>query len=169
MNDLQLLSLRATGLFSLLRDNSLIRNISIEQIAELVPDKPTFIFNTLKELQDAGVLLKNKENLYEVVTRGTIFENLKITPRKLEDRIYDLFSDDRTYSLIAWFLTESGLDFTTEKSLKDRVRSEYDAAGVVKLFEDNIIFASYYETVSKNPGKLLTMADVLESLNSRNK
>lgn len=165
------LSLRARGLLSLIQSIRSGDTVTVPTILEHISgtsqhikETPKYVYHIIDELVEVGALSRTGDNEYRVCVLSNDVENYQ---EPLSVRINRLFRGDRVYDLVAWFLDAEGLEFNNDKALIKRVRSEYDSAKVVQFWENEIIFASYAEVLSKNPDKILTMADVLECLNNR--
>jgi hypothetical protein len=152
------LSLRARGALDIIHENP-SQYITHTSLSEFVTDTEKYIDNTLHELVTAGILEVNNGR-FSLVQK-------KPDDNSLEARIYKYYPDNRVYSLIAWFLDKSVIDYTSDRSLRDRVETEQVAAKVIQFWTDNEIFSAYDEVISKHVDKQISMQYVLDCLVAR--
>ncbi len=154
------LSLRARGLLALITEQNITM---VSEIGKQCDESAQYLEHTLKELVDAD-LVTVQNNRLEVVS-NTPLE----APTSLQERIFALFTTDRAYEVIGWFLGKLDKTFELDVELRERVTSEYEAASVVQFWSwDNIEQAMKRALVDKSIGNV-TLEDLRELLCKKDK
>lgn len=160
------LSLRALGLLTILQPIINDHNLSLDKLSKYTSDKQFFIENALKELVDSGKIRKTdrSDGTYHL----EITEYIKQQP-DIQSRINGMFRDDRTHSLIAWFLYEIGAEYNLDEALRDRVLEEYNAARTIQFWGDDVIIETFKIVSSGKDMGMLRMQHILDALEKRDR
>ena len=157
------LSLRATGLLTILQHNPDMM-LDVESLHTHFSESQQYVEHTLKELSESGRIEMTNDCI-----RILDPLELNIANRTLKERISALFRENRTFHVIAWFLSQIDKTFELDSELHERVMMEYDSASVVQFWSDyHIAQAMKRALVDKSLGNV-TMTDLLELLRRRDK
>lgn len=164
------LSIKCTGLLAILQSKPKLLNDAANLHAHF-PENKEYIQDTLKKLEKNKriVIVDNKIEIIDPLNITDFLEEKKET--ELETRIYKLFSVNRTYEKIAWFLDQIKTEktFELDSELVDRVLLEYRAANTVQFWTDyHIEQALKRALVDKSKGNV-TMKDLLDLLEKRDR
>jgi hypothetical protein len=150
-----IISLRARGLLCLLSENSSLN--TLELLSDYCEESTQYLEHTLKELEELdkisisdGVIALNNEPARD--------------PESIQERIFDIFTYNKTYKVIGWFLEQLDKTFDLDVELRERVLLEYTAASIVQFWSwDNIENAMRRALVDKSIGNV-TLDDLRELL-----
>lgn len=158
------LSIRATGLLSILQTNPNLA-LDIDMLYQQCDESTQYIDHTIKELVSAGAVTLSGRKITLLAPQNELVP----LDKSLESRIYRLFSNNRTYSVISWFLAQLDKTFDLDVELRERVLAEYEAANIVQFWSDyNIEQAMRRALVDKSIGTV-TLEDLRELLSKKDR
>ena len=161
------LSIRATGLLAILQMRPHLLGDATNLHAHF-PENKDYVQGTLKVLEKSDSI-RIQDNVIQILKPICLTESTPKPPSALETRIFSLFTANRTYEKIAWFLDQLEKTFDLDTELSERVCSEYKAGAVVQFWTDyHIDQAMKRALVDKSIGNV-TMNDLLDLLRKRDK
>lgn len=158
-------------MLDLLRTDYSSSVVTLDRICSDVSETRAYVEHTLKELEDDGIIkttIDGESINIVLLTQNTTSGASELVYRNTQERICAMFRDNRVYSIIAWFLDELGVEYSTDIGLRERVLAEYDDAKVVQFWTDDEIFTAMRTALSSGRDKdTIRLADLRAILSKK--